>query len=133
VFKEIVCEGCIKGINMCKKRPCWGSPEDIQKLIAAGYKDRLMLDWWVGVGENIYMLAPAIVGYENSTAPEHPEGRCTFLTVDDKCELHNLGLKPTEGKVACCRDDKSNKHREVAMTWNNPEAQEYVKEHPVDN
>ena len=114
------CDTCAQ---MCKDRPCWGTPEDIKKIIDAGFRERLMIDYWVA-SPNIYMLAPAIVGHENGNAPDYPEGRCTFLDANNLCELHTLGIKPTEGKIAVCRESKpvdepshANVHREVAMTW----------------
>jgi hypothetical protein len=109
---------------MCKDRPCWGTPEDIKKIIDAGFRDRLMFDYWSG-DPDIYMLAPALVGYEGKNAPWWPNGKCTFLDQNDRCELHDLNLKPLEGRVACCPDKRvggeshRKLHYDVAMTWNN--------------
>jgi hypothetical protein len=113
---------------MCRTRPCWGTPEEIKKIIDAGFRTRLMKDYWDGTREtdykHVFMLSPAIVGYENSDAPPEPRGKCTFLTKDNKCELHDLGLKPYEGRVSCCKvSHKTNVHKECALSWNNPEAQ----------
>ena len=44
------CPGCARGVRMCYHTPCIGTPEDISKLLDAGYAKNLMLDWWVGQG-----------------------------------------------------------------------------------
>lgn len=120
---DVACHGCAKGVDMCRTRPCWGTPEEIAAIKAAGYADRLMLDWWVGV-PRIDIPAPAIQGYEGKSAPERPRGRCTFLTADDLCELHDKGLKPAEGRKACCKSDTPvDTHHEVAMTWASHQAE----------
>lgn len=106
-LKESSCE-CQKCVNMCaNSRPCWGTPDDIKKIIDAGYGNRLMTDWYSGESTNheeILLETPAIVGYEQSMAPNYPIGRCTFLTENNKCELHDKGLKPIEGRMASCDD-----------------------------
>lgn len=116
-LKPISCD-CAKGVNMCKTRPCWGTPEEIAAIEKAGLGHRLMKDWWEGANRT-YFLAPAIRGFEGILAPTVPRGRCTFLTMDDKCELHDKGLKPMEGRVACCNNeiDGATVHRLVAETW----------------
>lgn len=91
--KPINCQ-CEKCQSQCKS-PCLGTPEDILKLIKAGYGDRLApTEWWAGVimgvcKEPIYMIQPI----------REKNGYCTFFH-DGKCELHDLGLKPTEGKLS---------------------------------
>jgi hypothetical protein len=117
---ECACEICIQ---MCKDRPCWGTPEDVQKIIDAGYQDRLMKDWWVAE-PNILILSPAIVGYEGKCAPSWPEGKCTFLSESNMCEIHEL--KPLEGRVAIHSGSEDNMHKVTAMTWDNEESQNFV-------
>jgi hypothetical protein len=93
-----------------------------------------MNDYWVGGGpneEDIQILSPAIKGYEGLSAPFTPIGKCTFLTRDDLCELHDLGLKPLEGRLAICpakgkAPPPQTVHEDVAMKWNNPKAQKLV-------
>ena len=36
---------------MCKYRPCWGTPEELEKIIEAGFSNRLMMDYWAGGGK----------------------------------------------------------------------------------
>ena len=87
---------CTTCQNMCKT-PCLGTPDDILKLIEAGYADRLApTEWAYGllVGTHtttIMMMQPKLAS----------NGYCTFYK-DGLCELHDLGLKPTEGRLAHC-------------------------------
>lgn len=84
--------------DMCSKAPCLATPEDIVKLIDAGYQDRLVPTLWMvgvlmGLGTPIAMVQ----------ARTMPNGSCTFLNDQGLCELHDSGLKPTEGKLANCK------------------------------
>lgn len=133
VLQETAC-GCAECVEMCERRACWPTPDEARALIQAGYGDRLMLDWWAGGGHDggdILLLSPGEVGREGNRAGSWPGGRCTFLTADKKCELHDAGLKPLEGRAASCDDDVNAGiplHETVAMTWNNPDAQTLAHE-----
>ena len=119
---------CSECVDMCTKRPCWGTPEEIEGLLHLGYGDRFMRDYWYGTSpdyNDIDIISPAIISYEGKTAPFWPTGRCTFLTVDGKCELHNTGFKPKEGRLAICGDGTPDDlHKEIAMEWDNGQAQD---------
>jgi hypothetical protein len=136
---------CADCVGACEHRPCWGTPDEIKRIIEAGFGNRLMRDWWEGdfrddcglLEGSINMLQPAIVGHEGQRAPLWPNGRCTFLTDDGLCELHAAGLKPSEGKISICSDKafaltgfRSGKelHEAVARTWDNEQARELVEE-----
>ena len=87
---------CDKCKNMCKV-PCIGTPKDIEAIIDAGYADRLKETMWMvgylAVREKpIDMIQPAEEG-----------GWCAFRQPDGLCELHDRGLKPTEGVLASCK------------------------------
>ena len=129
--EDSVCS-CSKCGEMCN-RPCWPTPDEAQKLIEAGYGDRLMLDYWVGdgyAGGDIRLISPANQGYEGKMAPSWPQGACTFYK-DGLCGLHDLGLKPIEGRRATCPtkgEQPGHLHREVAETWNNPDSQTFTRE-----
>ena len=75
--------------QLCKSQchlPCKGTPEDMFKLIGGGFQDRLMqFDFQ---GQRI--ITPLLDKEKDS---------CTFFT-NGLCELHELGLKPTEGKLS---------------------------------
>lgn len=122
---------CTVCVAMCCRRPCFPTPEDAVSLITAGLADRLMVDWYIPKidGDSWELLTPAIKGHENSDAPFWPVGRCTFLK-DDRCELHEAGLKPTEGKECWCGSDAEKDiklHHEIAATWNSIEGLEIVR------
>ena len=105
---------------MCERRPCWPTPDDAQRLIDAGHADRLMLDWWFDNEQNktVYVLTPAITGREGGQAPAIPSGRCTFFSDEGLCRLHDLGLKPTEGRQALCKErTPDGLHEQVGRTW----------------
>ena len=92
MITECSCDRCKA---MCTA-PCCGKPEDFDKLIAEGYGSRLMIDDWPGD----ILIKPAMKGYEGQRAPwstRLPQG-CTFWK-DGLCELHDSGLKPTQGKL----------------------------------
>lgn len=75
--------------ELCKsqcRQPCKGTPEDIEALINAGYGKRVMLIKCLGVK----IFTPLYDKEKKS---------CTFFT-NGLCELHDLGLKPTEGKLS---------------------------------
>ena len=129
-MEKPACPTCVRGVRMCYHTPCIGTVEDMEKLIDAGYARNLMLDWWVGEDhkaesisksfglskptrqskpkkgdnpftEDVSYLLPAIVGLEAQQAPFTRSGKCNLL-VDNKCSLHDKGLKPTQGQYACC-------------------------------
>lgn len=83
--------------KLCQKQchqPCLGTPQDIARLIDAGYKDRLAPTGWaagmiMGVHKKpIFMVQAKVDG-----------DWCTFFR-DGLCELHDKGLKPTEGRLS---------------------------------
>jgi hypothetical protein len=85
--------------NTCKsqcKFPCIGTPEDMVKIIGAGYSNRVgIVNWDIarifGVHDSdIEMISPL---------HDKEKGSCTFFT-NGLCELHEKGIKPTEGKLS---------------------------------
>lgn len=85
------CEQCRK---MCERTPCMGTPHDILALIDAGYIDQLCYTEWA---------AGIVLGFTKTTIPmiqiKYYKGACVFYH-DGKCDLHESGLKPTEGKLS---------------------------------
>ena len=121
---------CEKCVNMCERRPCWGTPQDIKKIMDAGYTYRLMADYWTTGRDSdhtIWILAPAIVKYELREAPLYPMGRCTFLMENSKCLVHEI--KPSEGRVANCQTKPNeNIHKDIAMAWDTREGKLLVNQ-----
>lgn len=81
--------------GMCRSTPCIGTPEDILRIINAGHIHKLELTKW-GAGTIICGM-PIILMV---TPRQLDNGQCSFFTPDGLCELHEAGLKPTEGKLA---------------------------------
>jgi hypothetical protein len=164
-MQKPACPDCARGIRMCYHTPCQGTVEDIERLIDAGYAKNLMLDWWVGednkavsIGksfgvseeelksvrkkdnpftEDVMYLIPAIVGIEGKQAPFIRSGKCNLL-VDNKCSLHDKGLKPTQGQYACCKTqrmsiDKDGKEYNIderifiLHTWNTQRGKDLIE------
>lgn len=107
-FGACRCGPCCSG---CSRRPGWPLPEEAERLMEAGYADRLMLDWWNDYPDQVYMLAPAVRGYEGARAPDPSPfavllgegfGTCTFLTGAGLCEVHDSGAKPIECRILHC-------------------------------
>lgn len=74
--------------------PCLGTPQDVLRLIDAGYIDKVCYsEWAVGIllGFTTYII-PMVQIKEN-------DGWCVFYH-NGLCELHDKGLKPTEGVLA---------------------------------
>lgn len=101
--------------SLCKEQchtPCLGTPDDIEKLIDAGYTDKLKLtSWYAGV----------VMGVINSPVPMiQPiagDNYCIFFR-DGLCELHNKGLKPTEGRLSHHSMRIDNFKPSKSIAWN---------------
>lgn len=87
---------CDKCKNMCEV-PCIGTPKDIEAIIDAGYADRLKETKWM-TGFRLAREKPI-----DMIQPAEENGWCVFRRPDGLCELHDRGLKPTEGVLASCK------------------------------
>ena len=109
--KPIECK-CQKCKQQCKT-PCLGTPEDILRLIKAGYKERLAIThWWVGIARGKLDFPVIMI-----QARQEENGYCTFFR-DGLCELHDLGLKPTEGRLSHHSITKENFKFGKSLSWN---------------
>lgn len=109
--KPIECK-CQKCKQQCKT-PCLGTPEDILRLIKAGYKERLAIThWWVGIARGKLDFPVIMI-----QARQEENGYCTFFH-DGLCELHDLGLKPTEGRLSHHSITKENFKFGKSLSWN---------------
>ncbi len=94
---------CDRCKEMCK-RPCWGLPHEIEAIMEAGFGHMLMHDcWYTQTERQIDVISPAADGYAGQDAPWLGSSECLFLDENEHCTLHDLGLKPYEGRV--CRHD----------------------------
>lgn len=92
--KPISCK-CQLCKNQCVVSPCLGTPQDIENIIDAGYADRIKdTSWATGIvmGWNTEIISM----YQAEFTPTG----CTFLSITGQCELHDKGLKPTEGRLS---------------------------------
>lgn len=110
--KQTSCS-CEKCKTQCKM-PCIGTPEDIFKIISAGYENRLMeAEWEAGI-----VMGVTDKSYKIITPAFDPEKQsCTFFT-DGLCELHDKGLKPTEGKLSHHSTTPENFNPKKSISWN---------------
>lgn len=101
--------------TLCKMQchtPCLGTPQDIERLIDAGYADRLSLTYWaagmvMGVIDRPIPMIQAVAGDEY----------CAFFQ-SGLCELHASGLKPTEGKLSHHSIKADNFKPSKSLSWN---------------
>lgn len=91
--KPVACR-CTSCRNQCKRAPCLGTPQDIWALIEAGYEDKLAVTAWcvgMAVGKLPFPIPMVQV--------IHTSDGCVFFQ-NGLCELHDRGLKPTEGRLS---------------------------------
>lgn len=114
--------------NQCRT-PCLGTPKDIKLLIDKGYKDFLTYSCWMvglALGKLNYCI-PMVQPIQTN------EGWCIFYK-DGLCELHEPGLKPTEGKLSHHTITAENYvfkkglSYQVAKEWLSVENEKLVKE-----
>lgn len=117
---------CDRCRDQCKS-PCLGTPEDIEKLVLAGYQDRLARTIWLAgkvmgiTDKGVELIAPWV---------DKETGFCTFYK-DGWCELHEKDLKPTEGRLSSHRTRIVNDRNQVlswavAKEWIDPEYRDKV-------
>lgn len=110
-YKPCQCQ-CNECIKQCMKTPCLGTPDDILKLIDAGYKDYLNFTLWaVGM----------LTGHINYPIPMvqaiYNDRGCVFFR-NSLCVLHDLGLKPTEGRFSYHSIPKTKQSLNDTLSWN---------------
>lgn len=83
--------------SVCKQQchtPCLGTPDDIERIIDAGYADRLALtNWAAGIFLGVINIAIPMI------QPVAGKEYCAFFE-NGLCILHDKGLKPTEGRLS---------------------------------
>jgi hypothetical protein len=129
---ECSCDSCK---NRCKTFPCLGTPEDIKKLIDAGYSQKLMLNYYVShnsVSEDVYYISPATKGKEckfvvfPAIEYKYNDSReCVFFE-NGECTINDL--KPIEGKLVDHSTEDLEIHYLVISTWDSKKANELRKE-----
>jgi len=103
---------CKQCQTACYSSPCLGTPHDIYKLIRAGYQNSLSRTSVLDPVTGRFISILAITG-----TPFKHKGRqynkCSLLTPDNLCPLHNLGLKPLEGKLISCCGQTPQQHNHI--------------------
>lgn len=110
VGKQPISCNCEKCKQMCQRTPCLGTPQDILALINAGHVDKVCYTEWAAglfLGHITRPIEMVQIKYKGNG----PNGECVFYN-NGKCELHENGLKPTEGKLS---------HHEVSAIELRPE------------
>lgn len=103
------CQLCKK---QCATAPCLGTPEDIEKIIDAGYGSKVFpTDWAAGIAMGIN--TDIIEMYQL----EQTETGCIFFK-DGLCGLHESGLKPTEGKLSHHSHKLETFTKAKSLSWN---------------
>lgn len=108
--KPVRCS-CDKCKKQCKV-PCLGTPDDILKLIDAGYISKLRITYWM-VGMMLKKIPCPIPMVQIMSG----EKNCTFF-FNGLCQLHHTGLKPTEGKLSHHSITLENYLFELSLSWN---------------
>lgn len=108
--KPVECR-CARCREQCRT-PCLGTPEDILRLLKAGYKDRLAPTLW-GVGLVLGRI-PYVVPMIQA---RRINGYCIFFR-NGLCELHDAGLKPTEGRLSHHTITRENLKFGSSLSWN---------------
>ena len=113
--------------NECKKQcktVCLGTPEDIERLIDAGFGNKLEFTIW-GVGKMLGKINYTIPMIQ----PIQTDSGCVFFQ-NGLCELHEKGLKPTEGRLSHHSVTLDNFSFRKSIAWN--VAKEWVDEQNVE-
>ena len=93
IAREISACSCETCKNMCRRVPCLPTPIDVLRLILAGKKTDL---------DPVLVYDPIRQVLWPVVRPKYDPDKsaCTFFNKEGLCDLHNAGLKPTEGKFA---------------------------------
>ena len=114
--------------NLCKQQchqPCLGTPQDILRLVEEGYAERLSYTQWAA---GIFMRCTDHV--VNMIQPKVEGDWCTFYH-DGLCELHDKGLKPTEGRLSHHSVTLDNWTPRKSVAWNVSKEWEDVDNIPI--
>lgn len=110
--KPVSCK-CLSCQSQCKREPCLGTPVDIAKIKEAGFADRIFPTLW---GAGILMGVTTEIIEMEQPLFDKAKGSCTFFN-NGLCELHDLGLKPTEGKLSHHTIKRDNYNPSRSLTW----------------
>lgn len=98
--------------RQCQQTPCLGTPEDILKLIEAGYGENIKPTDW-SAGQVMGVTKEIIPMYQLLMTPTG----CIFFE-SGHCKIHHTGLKPTEGKLSHHSHKVDNYVPKKSLAWN---------------
>lgn len=90
---------CPKCQAMCANSTCLPTPDEARALIRAGFAARLATYKFHPESDALSFIGPAPKGHEGARELTDTKRGCTFYA-DGRCELHSIGLKPLEGRLA---------------------------------
>lgn len=90
---------CSKCAAMCANSTCLPTPEEARALIRAGFGERLATYKFHPESDALSFVGPAPMGFEGARELADTRRGCTFFD-GAHCQLHALGLKPLEGRLA---------------------------------
>lgn len=130
---EYECD-CGTCAGMCQRFPCRPKPAEVREM-PTEVRARLSLQHDGEGLHGIPHLQPAVPGHEGGYAHNFDiffgigrPGRCTFLTDDNRCELHGK-CKPWEGRVTKCGVSNSSEVLdELDKAWSTDEGREVLEE-----
>lgn len=135
-FKKIIEAGFAHKLRI----DYWVGHGDVPKLTEKDYDEapetlkpifRMILDradnYENPYKEDVYFLTGGTEQDTNFRSSFLPTGKCKFLTEDNLCELHNLGLKPEQGRESCCKGDSAKENLHYAELWDTPEGKEVLQ------
>lgn len=107
--------------------PCLGTPQDILKLIDNGYGERLKLTGWAGG------IVLGLANHLIAMVQARKDGEwCTFFDEETGlCELHDKGLKPTEGRLSSHNTKLETFEPKKSIAWNVAKEWEDERNNPV--
>lgn len=109
------CDTCKK---LCTIAPCQGTADEMAAIQAAGFGDKLMAGF--------YMDLDTFEGPFRIVAIERNDSGCPFHTSDGLCALHDLGLKPSEGRLANHSTEDHGLKAEICKTFNSDSGRELL-------
>lgn len=103
---------CSRCASQCMVSPCLGTPDDIEKIIDAGYSDKISPTVWL-TGLKMGFTDRPVPIY----APKDTYSGCIFFK-NGLCSLHDSGLKPTEGKLSHHTQEMEEFNAGRSVGWN---------------
>lgn len=133
IGKQPISCNCEKCRQMCQRTPCLGTPQDILAIIEAGYVDKVCYTEWAAGMYLGHIARPIPMVQIKSISVGTKDGCCVFFH-DGKCDLHESGLKPTEGRLShhevSVRElrKENNLTYQVAIEWCKEENLDIIRE-----